>query len=149
MHAPRIVLFVLLPLLAAPLLAQPANDDCANATNLCAQQPVAGNNGGAANSIPAFCQPGGNSVWYHFTTNTLGGAVTVAISGIQCPNVPTMSNGLSAVILSGDGSCTPASFSTVSPCETDSVAFTATTTGVLTPSTEYWIMVSEIGRAHV
>lgn len=142
MHAPRLALFALLPLLAAPLLAQPANDDCASAENLCAQQPVAGNNGGAANSIPAFCQPGGNSVWYHFTTNSLGGAVTVAISGIQCPNVPTMSNGLSAVILSGDGSCTPASFSTVSPCETDSVNFSATTAGVLAPSTEYWIMVS-------
>ncbi len=142
MHAPRSATLFLLALFANQLLAQPANDDCAHAANLCAQQTLAGNNGGAANSIPAFCQPGGNSVWYHFTTNSLGGAVSVAISGIQCPNVPTMSNGLSAVILSGDGSCTPASFSTVSPCGTDSVDFTTTTTGVLAPATTYWIMVS-------
>lgn len=136
----------LLPLLALPALAQPANDDCANAANLCAQQPMAGTNAGAVNAFPAFCQPGGNAVWYSFTTNNLGGPVTVSISGIQCPDVPGMNNALSAVILSGDGSCTLPSFNTVSSCGGDSTDFSVTTTGSLAAGTRYWVLVGGLSN---
>lgn len=144
MPAFRKVISALLMLTAGPLLAQPQNTDCAHAATLCAQQPVAGNNTGATGA-PAFCQPGARSVWYSFTTNSLGGAVQVAVDSIQCPGIPTMYNMLSAVVLSGDGSCTPPSFTAVSACGRDSVPFTVNSTGLL-PSTQYWVMVSGVSN---
>ena len=139
----RFVVTALLFSLAGSLLAQPANRFCSDAADLCAQQPMAGDNTGAGESIPAFCQPGGNALWYTFTTNSVGGPVIVAVDDIDCPvGIAGMDNELSAVVLSGDGSCTLASFLAVPPCAFDSVAFTVTTTQDLQPLTRYWVMVS-------
>lgn len=139
----RPVVMVLLLFAAGRLWAQPANDDCADAVSLCAQQPMAGDNTGALNSVPAFCQPGGSAVWYSFTTNSVGGSVTIGVDGIQCPDVLGMDNELSAVVLSGDGSCVPSSFQAVSSCAHDSVDFTVTTSASqpLLPLTQYWVVV--------
>lgn len=134
---------LLLPVLAcAPAWAQPVNDDCASALTLCAQQPLTGNNTGAV-GIPGFC-PGTNSVlWYTFTTNSQGGAVNVAINGLDCPVVAGMDNELSVIVLSGDGSCQPGSFTAVGNCTQDSVDFTMTTDS-LSPNTQYWVLVSGV-----
>ena len=141
MSDPRLVVTALLLFVAGRLLAQPANSNCSGAADLCAQQAIAGDNTGALNSIPAFCQPGGSAVWYTFTTNSVGGAVSVTVDGINCPDVAGMDNEMSAVILSGNGSCTPASFSAASACAFDSVAFTSSTSVALQPLTQYWIVV--------
>ncbi|MFN3876365.1 MAG: gliding motility-associated C-terminal domain-containing protein [Flavobacteriales bacterium] len=117
------------------------NVDCATAAQLCALQPVAGNNTGAAGAVPSFCQPGGNQLWYTFTTNSQGGAAVVAVSGIDCPSAPGMDNELSVAVLSGNPNCNPALFSAVGPCATDSAAF-ALLTPALAPSTQYWVVVS-------
>lgn len=135
------VVFLLFAAQAAPLFAQPANTSCATAQDLCAQQPVAGNNTGAT-GIPGFC-PNTNAVlWYSFTTNSVGGVVEVALSNINCLNSPGVGDMMNVVVLAGDGSCLPGSFSGVSPCNgTDSLPFTVTTTS-LAPNTTYWILVS-------
>ena len=121
--------------------AQPANDDCADAMDFCAQQPVAGDNTAAINTIPAYCQPGGMALWYTFTTNGLGGFVEVSLTDINCPDLAGMDNALSVVILSGDGSCNPASFQVASTCQWDSVAFSVASDLPLLPNTQYWVMV--------
>ncbi len=138
----RPVVTALLLIVAGRLLAQPANSECSGAVDLCAQQAMAGTNTGANSTIPTFCQPGGSPVWYSFTTNSVGGAVSVTVDGIDCNVVAGYDNELSAVILSGDGSCTPASFQAVPPCAFDSVAFTMTTSLALQPLTQYWVVVS-------
>ena len=138
----RPVVTALLLIVAGRLLAQPANSDCSGAVDLCAQQAIAGDNTGAVNSIPAFCQPGGSAVWYSFTSNSVGGTVSVNVDGIDCPGVAGMDDELSAVILSGDGSCTAPSFQAVSVCAFDPVAFTVTTTQALQPLRQYWVVVS-------
>lgn len=142
----RPVVTALLLIVAGHLLAQPANSDCSGAVDLCAQQAMDGDNTGAINSIPTFCQPGGSAVWYSFTTNSVGGAVSVSVDGIDCNEVPGLDNELSAVVLSGDGSCAPGSFQAASPCAFDSVPFTATTSLALQPLTQYWVVVS--GRSN-
>lgn len=139
----RIVASVLVLLAGATYChAQPPNDDCASAALLCAQQPLTGNNTGSTDPIPAFCQPGDFQVWYTFTTNSVGGPVDVSISGIDCPAIAGMDNELSAAVLSGDGSCLPASF-TGSSCVRDSVDFSFTTLS-LTANTQYWIVVAGV-----
>ena len=136
--------FLLFMLAASPLLAQPANDDCATAANLCADQPVAGNNTGA-NTWPGFCTTPAtaNVVWYTFTTNSLGGTVDVAVTDIDCPPQAGMDNELSAVVFSGDGNCTANAFVSVGDCQNDSVDFTITTNALL-PNTQYWVVVAGV-----
>lgn len=138
----RSIALALLCFAGGSLFAQPANDDCANAANLCAQQAMAGNNIGALNNMPAYCQPGAMNVWYTFTTNSVGGPVTVRMENLDCPSIAGMDNAMSMVILSGDGSCTPASFGPASGCASDSVNFSVSSNGALLPATQYWIMVS-------
>lgn len=127
-------------LLAFAAVAQPPNSDCANAALLCAQQPVAGNNTGAV-GLPGFCQNTANLLWYTFTTNSVGGTVDVTVSHFDCPVVPGMDNELTVVVLAGNGSCAPASFTAVSVCGMDSNYF-VTTTNALVPNTQYWVVVA-------
>ena len=120
--------------------AQPPNNSCATAQTLCGQQPVGGNNTGPP-GIPGLCTNTNNVVWYTFTTNSLGGVLDVDITGIDCPQVANMGNMLTALILSGDGSCTLSTFSAVPPCVSDSQDFSFTTQA-LNPSTQYWLTVA-------
>lgn len=126
---------------ALTALAQPSNSDCASAALLCAQQPLAGDNTGANGTLPGFCPGTDLLVWYTFRTNSQGGPVEVALSGIDCPAVAGMDDELSVVVLSGDGSCAPASFTAVSACALGDAAFT-TITQALLPATQYWIIVA-------
>lgn len=121
--------------------AQPANDDCSGAIDLCAQQPVTSQNNTGANVWPGFCPQTANVLWYTFTTNSVGGPVNVHVNNIQCPGTPNMGTALSVVVLSGNGSCLPNSFSTASPCEEDTDDFVLTT-GALLPNTQYWVIVA-------
>ncbi len=137
----RLLLSFCLLVSACLLQAQPANDDCSEAVELCARQPVAGNNTAAINTMPAYCQPGGMALWYSFTTNSVGGPVSVSLDQINCPDLAGMDNALSVVLLSGDGSCNPATFQVASACQWDSLPFTATSSQPLLPNTPYWAMV--------
>lgn len=136
----RSAVLLLFLALAGVCSAQPANDDCVDAAILCAGQPLTGDNTGAV-GWPGFCAGTAGVLWYTFTTNSVGGPVNVGLSGIDCPDVPGMDNELSLVVLSGDGSCLPASFASVSLCDQDSLAFTVSTDPLL-PNTQYWVIVA-------
>ncbi len=121
-------------------LAQPPNSSCDDAALLCNQQDLAGNNTGAV-GLPGFCAGTANLLWYIFTTNSLGGPANVTIGAINCPNIPGMADALTAVVLSGDGSCLPASFVAVSDCVSGTTDFSLVTQTLL-PNTEYWLVVA-------
>ncbi len=139
-----VVLLAVLLLTGGVLLAQPLNDDCANASLLCAGEAIPGNNTGSTGS-PGFCPGTGAMLWYSFTTNSVGGSVDVAIDAIQCPDVAGMDNELSAVVLSGDGSCALGSFTAASTCTQDSSSFSLSTAS-LQPNTQYWIVVAGVAN---
>ncbi len=136
----RALLTCLLLLAALVGYAQPPNDDCSTAALLCAQQAVTGDNTGAT-GWPGFCPGTANVLWYTFTTNSVGGTVDVSIGNIDCPVTPGMDNELSVVVLGGDGSCLPGSFTAASTCLQDSEAFVLTTPALL-PNTQYWVIVA-------
>ncbi len=123
-------------------LAQPANDDCANAALLCSQQLQGGTNvnsqGGAG-----FCG-GADIVWFTFTTNSQGGPVNVALSGVSCLTVPGMGDELVVVVMSGNGTCDLGSFEGVNNggCINASGGDDlVVTTNALQPNTQYWVTV--------
>lgn len=134
-----VCLFALLVLVLAAK-AQPPNGDCAQAVLLCAQQPITGNNTGAV-GLPGFCPATGNLLWYTFTTNSQGGMAVIRLLQIDCPQITGMGNALRLVVLGGDGSCTPASFTAVSDCDADTVPFNLDTQDLL-PNTQYWVVVA-------
>lgn len=137
----RYALFLLLFGAVSQGAAQPPNDACADAIDLCAQQPMAGNNTGASGAVPGFCPGTGNVLWYTFHTNSVGGPATIALSGIDCPALAGMGDELSLVVLSGDGSCAPGSFSAASTCAQGATDLSVTT-GPLLPDTVYWVLVA-------
>ena len=119
----------------------PPNQDCTDAALLCAQQAITGYNTGAV-GWPGFCPGTSNVVWYTFTTNSVGGTVNVNITGINgCTGGVGADNELSAVVLSGNGSCTPGSFAAASLCIHDSTDFTVVSNSLL-PNTQYWVIVA-------
>jgi len=130
----------LIALASFNLYAQPPNSTCATAALLCAELPQAGTNNGAG-GIPGFCPATDAMVWYTFTTNSLGGPVTVAVDGINCLLAPGTDDELSAVVLSGDGSCTLPSFSAVSSCALGTATIELTSQS-LQPFTRYWILIA-------
>lgn len=134
------VLVFLLLLFVASVSAQPPNSDCAQAVLLCAQQPVEGNNTGAV-GLPGFCPGTDNLLWYTFLTNSLGGEAVVRLLTVDCPQIPGTGDALSMVVLSGDGSCSPVSFASVSDCESDTLPFELVTQ-TLMPDTRYWVVVA-------
>ncbi len=140
MREPRLLFLLPLIMAAHAALAQPANEDCNSAVNLCSQQPQPGNNTGAV-GWPGFCPGSANVLWYSFITNSQGGPVNVNVSGINCDTTLGRDNELSVVVLNGDGSCTPGSFNAASSCREDSVDFTLTTPA-LAPNTQYWVIVA-------
>jgi gliding motility-associated-like protein len=134
------VILVLLALTAARSAAQPANALCSHATLLCAQQPVSGSNV-LAGGTPGFCPATDAMVWYTFITNSQGGDVTVSIDAIDCVVTPGTDNELSAVVLTGNGSCDLNQFGAASTCGLDTIDFSVTAPG-LAPATRYWVLVS-------
>lgn len=136
----RGVLIMALITLAGTLCAQPPNSDCATAARICAHTTVIGDNIGAG-GVPGFCPATDAMVWYTFVTNSEGGPVTVSVAMGDCEESPGFDDELSAVVLSGDGSCALNSFNAVSPCEVSDIDFTLTTQA-LTPNTTYWIVLS-------
>ena len=136
----RLCLTLIVAAIGQLVFAQPPNDDCADASTLCAQQAQTGDNTGAT-GWPGFCPGTDNVLWYTFTTNSVGGVVNVDITGIDCPAVAGMDNELSVIFLEGDGSCISGTFTAASLCVQDSMDFTASSAALL-PNTQYWVIVA-------
>ncbi len=136
-----ILLFFLIGLSGA-VLAQPANDECDDALNLCAGQPMVGDNTGSLGTT-GFCPTTSTLLWYTFMTNSVGGDANVSMSNLNCTAGAGFGNEMSAVILTGNGSCTLPSFSAVSACTSGSSDFTVTATSLLA-NTTYWVLVAGV-----
>ena len=123
-----------------------AQADCNTAALLCAQQPLATTNTGAAGGSPIFCQGSSldNLLWYQFTTNGQGGIVTLQIDAIECAAVPGLGDELMAVVYGG-ADCS--SLMQVANCASGASSLQLTTSA-LAPNTQYWILVGgELGTS--
>ena len=135
-------------LFSAVAWAQPANDNCANATVLCPNQTypsgnvsataeVGGADGATANGT--FCFTVENTVWFTFTSNAAGGAVTVDINQINC--LSSAGSNLSAVLIEANTPCDPATYTMISNCESSNPGPLALTAAALAPNTTYYVIV--------
>ena len=133
---------------------QPVNDNCINATNLCAGQSIISNNFLATSSICAGCEDGAvqtgnfcfelnNSVWFSFITNDLGGSVTATISNINCTSdtLPSANNELQAVIVSASIPCDESTYEQASNCISAEANNLILLANNLSASTTYYLQI--------
>ena len=133
------------------LLAQPSNDNCMNATVLCYNQIISGTTTNATAETCFDCADdypntigftSSSSVWYTFTTNALGGNVTVSISNINFNPNPSLGQALQAVIWEANSPCHGQSYNPIGvPQNNGTSNFTLSATGLL-PNTTYYVMVN-------
>lgn len=143
----RIFTILILLFSFANLLAQPPNDNCANALTICPNTPLSSSNRGSTaecgtaegdciqNSPTGTCYNVSNSVWFTFTTNSVGGNFTLSFTGVSCATA----GGMEASLFSATTPCIPPySFISCSaaPSKTDFMFI-----GVLSANTKYWVNV--------
>lgn len=124
--------------------AQPANDVCSNATRLCPGITLSGTTTGATTSGDDydFCYAPENTVWYVFTTNSVGGSVTIDFTNLNFNPDPDLGQNLQALFFSTGGSCGVAPFTPMSSCGDNTVDFSINEIVLLDPNTTYYVQVS-------
>lgn len=129
--------------------SQPANDACGNAIELCPNTLTTGSNIGATSTVCPdceddlpFCFVGTNSVWYTFTTNSVGGNVTVDISNLVFGSGAIYGTELQAAMFQAAAPCAANAFTLVSNCvNNSSTSFQLNAPG-LQPNTEYIFVIT-------
>ena len=138
-----------------PLYAQPANDDCTSSTTLCANQSFSGNTQDATISVCVGCSDGAtaagnfcfsleNTVWFSFTTNSIGGDAQIEFSNMVFDLATGFGSSLEAVILDAGVACDESTYNAVSNCETgiDGSVGQSTLTAVgLQANTAYYVQI--------
>ena len=127
------------------LLAQPSNDDCSNAIQLCAGQSVQATTAGATNNGTednAFCGSTSATIWFTFTTNSTGGFVNVDFTNLNFNTDPSYGQSITAVIFDVGTPCDQTTYVPNSNCTTSSTDFSETSVIALNANTTYYVMVS-------
>lgn len=115
-----IVILLLFPL-SFVAFGQESYNNCAEAKKLCYGVTGEVNNIGANSTVCTNCEDdfnycfdgsGGNSIWFYFETNEVGGTATVELSDVTFLN----GNMLNAIILEASVPCVSSSYDTVSIC---------------------------------
>lgn len=125
--------------------AQPANDACNSSESLCGGVSLNGNTAGAGANNGEDGTPGltcfafEKTVWYSFSTNNVGGNVSVNVTNVSCTG---SGNNLSGIIYEPGTACDPSTYTVVSNCETGStVGFSLTATG-LAPNSSFYVLIT-------
>lgn len=125
-------------------MAQPDNDACANAIQLCPGTTVSGTTTNATTAADdyGFCYTPGNTVWYQFTTNSTGGSVSVDFSNLIFNPDPDYGQELQALFFETSGDCGVAPFTPMSNCGDSNAPFSLNESVILAPNTTYYVQVN-------
>ncbi len=131
-------------------IAQPSNDNCSNAIEICIAKPKSGTTNNATSEICGTCADGSavvgsacfqmvKTVWYQFTTNGAGGNADVTVTNLNCSSG---SNGLSGIVYAVGTPCSSNTYAAASNCVVNSSGdFTLNAAG-LAPNTTYYVLVA-------
>jgi gliding motility-associated-like protein len=143
-----LVIFLLTVFFSQISVAQSDYNVCSQALELCPNVTVSVTNIGANKTVcPGceddfnFCFTANNTIWFKFTTNTVGGTVQIDFTNLVFQPGFEAGNALQATMFSASLPCDPASYTAVGNCvSSGSTPFTLTAT--LNPSTTYYLVVS-------
>lgn len=145
----RAVIFLLMLISGvASSQAQPLNNACANAIELCPGQIYQGTNIGATASIcPGceddfnFCFPTNNTVWYNFTTNASGGDVQIDIFNLVFEANAGQDTELQATLIETISPCNAPAYIAVGNCVSNAVGNFTLNAAALAPLTTYYLVI--------
>lgn len=126
-------------------LAQPENDACSNAIQLCPNSTIsatttdATSDGATDNS---FCFSPNATIWFYFTTDSDGGDVSIDLTNLSFNPDPTFGQQIDALILDVTTPCASASYTPYSACGSGSTDFTINNAVALAGSTTYYVQVN-------
>ena len=143
-----LVIFLLTVFLSQISVAQSDYNVCSQALELCPNVTISVTNIGANKTVcPGceddfnFCFTANNTIWFKFTTNTIGGAVQIDFSNLVFQPGFEIGTALQATMFSASLPCDPASYIAVGNCvSSGSTPFSLAAT--LNPSTTYYLVVS-------
>jgi gliding motility-associated-like protein len=126
------------------VVAQPVNDLCNAAVTLCEGESYTGSTIGATASASDYnaCYTPTSSIWYQFSTNDLGGSVTVSFSNLIFNPDPSLGQTLQAFFFKTSGDCDDTPYTIFSNCGEAGVPFDLNELIVLAPNTTYFIQVN-------
>ena len=145
----RFILLVIILLNGKLLLfAQPAYNTCANALELCPNNPVSINNINANKSFCVdceddfnFCFTANNTIWLKFKTNASGGNVQLDFSNLIFENTPGQSQTLQASLINTVAPCTANSYTQLGNCvATGTTNFTLSAINLAANTTFYVVI---------
>lgn len=130
--------------IAATGYLQPTNNDCADAIQLCPGIVYSGSTTGATPSGDDndICYTPENTIWYKFTTNDLGGGVTISFSNLVFNPDPSFGQILNANFFESSGECGDTPYIPMSDCGSSGFDFAISEIIVLDPNTTYYLQVS-------
>ena len=103
--------------------AQPSNDNCSSATEVCANQIFSLTNIGASASVCANCEDDfnycfstDNTIWCSFTTSLIGGAVQVDFSNLIFETNAGQGDALQATIIQAGIPCDAGTYTQIGAC---------------------------------
>lgn len=124
--------------------SQPINDACENAIRICPGETYTGSTIGATQQASDYnvCYTSENSIWYVFTTNSVGGGVTVDFTNLVFNTDPSYGQNLQALFFKTSGGCGVTPYTPMSDCGDDITDFSINEIVVLAPNTDYYIQIS-------
>ncbi len=128
------------------------SDNCSDAAVICYNQSLFASNEGATVNVCSGCEDGAsaagnfcfapnNSIWLSFTTNDIGGDVTVDFSNLNCNTDAGYNTNLQAAIISATSPCDESTYSLVSNCESGSASAFSLTASGLAANTTYYVQI--------
>ena len=145
----RFILLVIILLNGkALLLAQPAYNTCANALELCPNNPISVNNINANKSLCVdceddfnFCFTANNTIWLKFKTNASGGNVQLDFANLVFENNPGQSQIIQASLINTVSPCTANSYSQLGNCISNgTTSFTLSANNLAANTTFYVVL---------
>ncbi|MFT5920967.1 MAG: gliding motility-associated-like protein [Flavobacteriales bacterium] len=144
----RLGLLCFASLIFTSVVAQPSNDNCSNALEVCANQTFSMSNVGANASVCSnceddfnFCFDTQNSIWMSFTTNAAGGIVQVDFSNLVFSAIAGQDNELQATIIQAGTPCDGSTYIQLGNCVSNAVGNFSLIAPGLAPLTQYYIVV--------
>lgn len=140
----KLLLYALFVVFSVAAYAQPANDVCDNAVRLCPLITESGTTTGATTvgSDYGFCYIPENTVWFVFTTNSVGGSATVSFTNLVFNPDPTLGQSLQAFFFKTGGDCGVTPFTPMSNCGNATGDFDLNELIILAANTTYYVQVS-------
>jgi len=137
---PRLLHVLFFILLAANAMAQPPNNNCATAQQLCMDESIRGT---TIDATPddTICFMSNASVWYTFSTNEIGGNASVVVDRDTLCSIPgTTGDGLQGVIIFSTIPCDIDNALEISNCAAGEFQLILTAPNLL-PNTQYWVQI--------